>query len=111
MRESLRYLPSRPHALMSTETHEKKILSVPVPPAMETFIKERVASQGFHTVSEYVRSLIRADQDQAARQQLEAKLLEAVERGDYREVTPEFWDRLEGLARGTTTGKNQPGKS
>ena len=45
---------------MSAEIHAKKILSVPVPPAMETFIKERVASQGFHTVSEYVRSLIRA---------------------------------------------------
>ena len=96
---------------MSTEIHAKKILSVPVPPAMETFIKERVASQGFHTVSEYVRSLIRADQDQATRQRLEAKLLEAVERGDYREVTPEFWDRLEGLARGTTARKNQPRKS
>ena len=96
---------------MSTEIHEKKILSVPVPPAMETFIKERVASQGFHTVSEYVRSLIRADQEQATRQRLEAKLLEAVERGDYREVTPEFWDRLEGLARRTTTRKNQPRKS
>ena len=96
---------------MSAEIHAKKILSVPVPPAMETFIKERVASQGFHTVSEYVRSLIRADQDQATRQRLEAKLLEAVERGDYRELTPEFWDHLEGLAQGTTARKNQPRKS
>jgi hypothetical protein len=34
------------------------------------------------------------------RQRLEAKLLEAVERGDYREVTPEFWNRLEAIARG-----------
>ncbi len=96
---------------MSAEIHAKKILSVPVPAAMEMFIKERIASQGFHTVSEYVRSLIRADQDQATRQQLEAKLLEAVERGDYREVTPEFWDRLEGIVREPTARKNRPGKS
>jgi len=84
---------------MHSETFETKILSIPIPRALEDFIKERVSSQGFHTVSEYVRALIRADQEQAAQQRLEAKLLEAVERGDYREVTPEFWTRLEAIAR------------
>ena len=84
---------------MHSDTSETKILSIPVPRALEDFIKERVSSQGFHTVSEYVRALIRADQEQAARQRLEAKLLEAVERGDYRAVTPAFWNRLEAIAR------------
>jgi putative addiction module CopG family antidote len=84
---------------MRTETAETKILSIPVPRALEDFVKERVSSQGFHTVSEYVRALIRADQEQAARQRLEAKLLEAVERGDYREVTPEFWTGLKTIAQ------------
>jgi putative addiction module CopG family antidote len=92
---------------MSTEIHEKKILSVPIPQTMETFIKERVTSQGFHTVSEYVRSLIRADQEQATRQALEAKLLEAVERGEYREATPEFWERLEAIAQGKTERRSK----
>ncbi len=96
---------------MSTEIHDKKILSVPVPPAMDAFIKERLASQGFHTVSEYVRSLIRADQEQATRQKLEAKLLEAVERGDYREATPEFWERLETIAQGKTERNSKRDKS
>ena len=86
---------------------ETKILSIPVPPAMDTFIQERIAAQGFQTVSEYVRALIRADQQRAAREHLEAKLLEAVERGDYREATPEFWQRLrEATERPTpTTGE------
>ena len=74
---------------MHTETSETKILSIPVPRALEDFIKERASSQGFHTVSEYVQALIRADREQAVRQRLEAKLLEAVDRGDYREVTSE----------------------
>jgi antitoxin ParD1/3/4 len=87
--------------------NDKKILSIPVPPTMDTFIKERIAEQGFHTVSEYVRALIRADQQRAARQKLEAKLLEAVERGDYREATPEFWQRLREAAErvAPTTGE------
>ena len=81
---------------------ETKILRIPVPPAMETCMQERIAAPGFHMVSPYVRALIRADQQRAAREQLEAKLLEAVERGDYREVTPEFWQRLrDAVDRGT----------
>jgi len=86
---------------------ETKILSIPVPPAMDTFIQERIAAQGFQTVSEYVRALIRADQQRAAREHLEAKLLEAVERGDYREATPEFWQRIREAAEhaAPTTGE------
>lgn len=93
---------------MRTEpTSAAKILSIPVPPTLEAFIRERVTTQGFHTVSEYIRALIRADQEQAARQRLEAKLLEAVERGDYREVTPEFWERLHGTAKGKPPRKRE----
>ena len=83
---------------MSTPQTSSKILSIPVPAVLEEFIKERVEEQGFHTVSEYVRSLIRADQERATRQKLESLLLEAVERGDYREATPDFWKRLQDLA-------------
>src|SRR6266446_912585 len=90
------------HEFTSTNMSETKILSIPVPPAMDVFIQERIAAQGFQTVSEYVRALIRADQQRAARERLEAKLLEAVERGDYREVTPEFWQRLRDAIDGGT---------
>jgi putative addiction module CopG family antidote len=86
---------------------DTKILSIPVPPTMDAFIQERIAAQGFQTVSEYVRALIRADQQRAAREHLEAKLLEAVERGDYHEATPEFWQRLREAAErpAPTTGE------
>jgi Arc/MetJ-type ribon-helix-helix transcriptional regulator len=86
---------------------ETKILSIPVPPAMDTLLQARITAQGFQTVSEYVRALIRADQQRAAREHLEAKLLEAVERGDYREATPEFWQRLREAAErvAPTTGE------
>ena len=88
---------------MRTEPIDAKILSVPIPRTLETFVKERMATQGYHTVSEYVRALIRADQERAARQRVEAKLLEAVERGDYRDVTPDFWERLDSIAKGKPT--------
>lgn len=58
-------------------------------------------------MSEYVRALIRADQQRAVREQRKAKLLEAIERGDYHEATPELWQRLREAAERVTppTGK------
>lgn len=47
----------------------------------------------------------------SARQQLEAKLLGAVDRGAYRKVTPEFWVRLETIAHGKLARKRKPGQS
>jgi len=84
---------------MHRESQETTILSVHVPPTLETFIKSRISSQGFHTVSEYIRALIRADQETAARQDTEVKLLEAIERGDYRKASPDFWKKLESAAK------------
>ena len=96
---------------MRTQSAEKKILSIPVPSTLDAFIQGRVKTKGFHTVSEYVRSLIRADQEAASRHEVEAQLLEAVERGDYQEVTPAFWKRMEAVAAGKATRKRKPKKS
>ena len=96
---------------MRTQSTEKKILSVPVPSTLDAFIKDRVKTKGFHTVSEYVRSLIRADLEAASRHEVEAQLLEAVERGDYRETTPEFWQRMETAATGKAARNRKPKKS
>ncbi len=96
---------------MRTQPTEKKILSVPVPSTLDAFIKDRVKTKGFHTVSEYVRSLIRADLEAASRHEVETQLLEAIERGDYREATPEFWQRMETAATGKAVRKRKPKKS
>ena len=96
---------------MPTQPAEKKTLSVPVPPALDAFIKDRVKTKGFHTVSEYIRSLIRADLEAASRHEVEAQLLEAIERGDYREATPAFWQRMEAAATGKAVRKRKPKKS
>ncbi len=82
-----------------------------MPSTLDAFIKDRVKTKGFHTVSEYVRSLIRADLEAASRHEVETQLLEAIERGDYREATPEFWQRMETAATGKAVRKRKPKKS
>ena len=80
-----------------------KVLSVPVPKGLEDFIKKRVSDAGFQTVSEYLRSLVRADQQRASEEELEAKLIAALDKGQFAEAGPELFDRLR--ARLPTTKK------
>jgi Arc/MetJ-type ribon-helix-helix transcriptional regulator len=61
--------------------------SVPVPAEMDEQIKRRMKAAGFNSRSEYVRAAIRADLEQAAKQELEGKLLRAVERGNYKDAS------------------------
>ena len=70
------------------------MLSVPVPKGLEDFIKKRVSNAGFQTVSEYLRALVRADQQRAAEEELEAKLVEALDSGQFTEAGSELFDRL-----------------
>jgi Arc/MetJ-type ribon-helix-helix transcriptional regulator len=79
---------------MSMEKAESKVLSVPVPKGMEDFIRKRVSEAGFQTVSEYFRALVRADQKRAAEEELEVKLLEALDSGRFEKVQPELFERL-----------------
>jgi antitoxin ParD1/3/4 len=48
-------------------------MNVSLPDALKSFVDEQVAERGYSTSSEYVRELIRADQD---RQKLRTMLLD-----------------------------------
>lgn len=47
---------------------------------------------GYSTPSEYVRELLRKDQNLRSVQKLEALIMEGLQSGDPIEITPEFWE-------------------
>jgi len=51
-------------------------MNISLPEALKTFVDEQVSGRGYGTSSEYVRELIRRDQD---RQRLRSLLLEGAE--------------------------------
>jgi antitoxin ParD1/3/4 len=65
-------------------------LNVSLPEPMRKWIQAQVAAGGFSSASEYVRSLIRADQKRASEDRLEALLLEGLQ-GESTEMTAEDW--------------------
>jgi antitoxin ParD1/3/4 len=76
-------------------------MNVSLPDEMKVFVETQAAKEGFGTVSEYLRSVIRDLQKRQAKQELEAKLREALLSGPAEPMTREDWDeiRREGLER------------
>lgn len=68
-------------------------MNISLPDPMKDFIEAQAGKEGFGSVSEYLRSVIRDVQKRAAKQSLEAKLLEGLQ-GPTTEMTREDWDSI-----------------
>ena len=54
-------------------------MNVSLPDTMKSFVEERLASDGYGTISEYIRELIRADQKRREEEKLETLLLQRLQ--------------------------------
>lgn len=77
-------------------------MNVSLPDPMKEFVEARAAAEGFGSVSEYLRSIIRQVQAREAKAALDAKLLEGLQ-GPATVMTREDWasierEAVEGLA-------------
>jgi antitoxin ParD1/3/4 len=70
-------------------------LNISLPEKMREYVNEKVAEGGYSTASEYVRQLIREDQKRAARERVDALLLEGIQSGPPIEATDEWWQEKE----------------
>lgn len=73
-------------------------LNISLPENLKSFVEDQVASGGFSTVSEYIRSLIREAQERKSREALEMKLLEAFG-AEPEEMGKKEWEALRSRVR------------
>lgn len=66
-------------------------MNISLPEGLKAFVDEQVTQRGYGTSSEYVRELIRKDQDRLRLQDL---LLAGVESRPTESVTPAYFDAL-----------------
>jgi antitoxin ParD1/3/4 len=71
-------------------------MNISLPETLRAFVDEQVSGRGYGTSSEYVRELIRKDQD---RQRLRRLLLDGAESGSGRVVDAAWFEDLRVLAR------------
>ncbi len=74
-------------------------MNISLPDTLKNFVEERLQGDGYGTISEYVRELIRADQKRREEEKLEAVLLQRLQGDselefDIKEVRAELAKRL-----------------
>ncbi|WP_077037753.1 type II toxin-antitoxin system ParD family antitoxin [Pelomonas sp. KK5] len=80
---------------MSTNT-----MSFALPEAMRSYVDERVRSGQYGNASEYLRELIRRDQEEQARQRLRQLIAAGLDSGEAKALTPRRAAQLKKLALG-----------
>ena len=76
-------------------------MNISLPDSLKAFVDEQVAGRGYGASSEYVRELIRRDQD---REKLRGLLLEGAGTGPTEPVDKAYFDGLRDRVRGRPTG-------
>ena len=71
-------------------------MNISLPEALKSFVDDQVGARGYSTSREYVRELIRKDQD---RQRLRGLLLEGAESPQAVTADADYFDRLRGRVR------------
>jgi antitoxin ParD1/3/4 len=80
-------------------------MNISLPQAMKAFVEEQAAREGYGTVSEYLRALIRDVQKRKqAKAKLDAKLLEGA-RSSRERMTAKRWAALEDKIRKKSPGR------
>lgn len=84
-------------------------ITISLPESLKQFIEEQVEQEGFGTVSEYLRALVRDEQKRSAKSRLESQLLEGLQ-SDASEMTAKDWAEIRDEVRrrsrkGSTDGK------
>jgi len=78
---------------------KRATINISVPPAVRDYIADRVSEGHYGSVSEYMRELVRQDREERLRDAVDAKLIEALDSGDSREMTPADFARIKAEVR------------
>jgi len=69
-------------------------MNISLPENLKEFVESQVQSGDYSSVSEFMRELVRREQKERLREQVEQRLLEGLNSGEGVESTPEMWRNL-----------------
>ena len=69
-------------------------MNIAIPKQLKSFVQREVLRRGYSSVSEYVRDLIRGDQESQAIAMLEAEYLKGLDSGPATPMTQQDWEEI-----------------
>jgi antitoxin ParD1/3/4 len=85
-----------------------KSMNISLPDTMQAYVEELVEQGGYSSVSEYFQELVRQDQKQRAKEQLQTMLLEGLNSGEATEMTAQDWEDIRQAVRDQLKLRNNP---
>jgi len=79
-------------AVNSRRESGMQTMNISLPDPMKQYVEEQVSTGAYSSASEYVRELVRADQERRDKDQLEQLLLSSLNSGEAIEITPQMLD-------------------
>jgi antitoxin ParD1/3/4 len=99
------------NALRFEETNTKKFtmntMNIAIPKDLKSFVQRQVERRGYSSVSEYVRDLIRGDQERQAMTALEAEFLRGLDSGPSTPMTKQDWQDIREEVRRRTAKRRK----
>jgi antitoxin ParD1/3/4 len=77
-----------------SDTKESTTINVSLPTPMRSYLESRVKADGFGSISDLIRALIREDQKRQAKEDLERRLLAGLDSGEATPMTAADWDEI-----------------
>lgn len=82
-------------------------MNIAIPEQLKSFVQRQVELRGYSSVSEYVRDLIRGDQERQTVATLEAEILKGLESGPSTPMTQEDWQTIRHEVRRRSAARHQ----
>ena len=74
-------------------------MNIAIPAQLKSFVERQVQRRGYSSVSEYVRDLIRGDQERQAIAALESEILKGLDSGPSTPMTKADWQDIRTAVR------------
>lgn len=82
-------------------------MNISLPEAMREWVEQRISAEGYGTASEYFRALVREDQKRKAGEELDRKLIDALDSGPASPLTPEDWRHVRSAVWARLAGRSK----
>ena len=82
-------------------------MNISLPQTLKTWIDRQIKAKGYSTASEYVRDVLRREQEQEVRARVDQKLLAALGSGPPVEMTAAEWKEIRRKAKERSANKKR----
>ena len=72
----------------------RSTMHISLPGPLKKWVQDQVEQKGFSTASEFVRDVLRQQQQQESRARVEEKLIEGLNSGPSKPMTKKDWQRI-----------------